>query len=195
MYNTLIAQLPAPRKNMIWKLKMPLRIKIFIWYLPKWVVLTKDNLARRRWKGSLKCCFCNLDETIQHHFFDCQLATIMWRIVQVSFSIIPPMNIFHIFNGWLNGIKKKLMYKILVGASALCWAICLSINDMVFNNTRDVTPMQIIFRATHRIRFWALLLKEDKRPHVIQGCRVIETRSMEIFATNEWSFSYRIGVG
>jgi hypothetical protein len=35
MYNALIAHLPAPRKNMIWKLKMPLKIKIFIWYLQK----------------------------------------------------------------------------------------------------------------------------------------------------------------
>jgi hypothetical protein len=58
---------------------------------------------------------------------------------------------------------------------------------MVFNKTRDVTPTQVIFRATHWIRFWALLLKEDERPHVIQGCRALETSSMEIFATNRWS--------
>jgi hypothetical protein len=85
---------------MIWKLKMPLKIKIFIWYLQKGVVLTKDNLARRRWKGSLKCCFCNLDETIQHLFFDCQLATVMWRIVHISFNITPPMNIFRMLAEW-----------------------------------------------------------------------------------------------
>jgi hypothetical protein len=132
MYNALIAHLPAPRKNMIWKLKIPLKIKIFIWYLQNGVVVTKDNLACRRWKESLNCYFCNLDEIIQHLFFDCQLATIMWRIVEVSFNITPPMNFFHMFNGWLNGINKKLMYKILVGASALCWEIWLSINDMVF---------------------------------------------------------------
>jgi hypothetical protein len=75
------------------------------------VVLTKDNLARRRWKRSLKRCFYNLDETIRQLFFDCQLATIMWRIVQVSFNVTPPMNIFHMFNGWLNGINKKLCTK------------------------------------------------------------------------------------
>jgi hypothetical protein len=99
------------------------------------------------------------------------------------------------FNGWLNGINKKLMYKILVGASALCWEIWLSRNDMVFNNTRDVTHMQVIFRATHWIRFSVLLQKEDEQPHVIQGCRVLETTWMEIFATSGWSFSYRIDVG
>jgi hypothetical protein len=69
----------------------------------------------------------------------------MWRVVQVSFNITPHVNIAHMFVGWLNGINKKIMYKILVGASALCWAIWLSRNDIAFNNTRVVTPMQVIF--------------------------------------------------
>jgi hypothetical protein len=96
------------------------------------------------------------------------------------------------FTGWLNGVNKNLMYKILVGASALSWAIWLSRNDMIFNNTRAVTPMQVIFLGSHWIRFWALLQKEDERPHIIRGCRVLETTSMEIFASNGWSFSNRI---
>ena len=57
-----------PHNHIIWKLKLPLKIKIFMWYLIKGVTLTKDNLARLRWKGSLKCCCCNLNETIQHLF-------------------------------------------------------------------------------------------------------------------------------
>jgi hypothetical protein len=157
MYNSLITQLPAPRKNVIWKLKLPLKVKIFVWYLEKGVVLTKDNLARRQWKGCLKYYFYNLDETIEHLFFDCQMTRIMWRIVHVPFNITQPVNIAHIFTRWLNGINKKLMYKILVGASALCWAFWLSRNDMIFNNTRVVTPMQVIFWGTHWIRFWVLL--------------------------------------
>ena len=181
--------------NIIWKLKIPLKIKVFMWYLQKGVVLTKDNLARRQWKGSIKCCFCNFDEAIQHLFFDCQLARIIWRIVHVSFNITPPMNILHMFNGWLIGLNKKLMYKILVGASAVCWAIWLSRNDMVFNNSRAATPLQVIFRGTHWIRFWALLQKENERPQVTLGCRVLETTAMEFFSSNGWSFSYTISNG
>ena len=89
------------------------------------------------------------------------MARIIWGIVQVSFNISPHVSIFHMFNGWLNGINKELMYKILVGASALCWTIWLSRNGMVFNNFRAVTPLQVIFRGTHWIRFWALLQMED----------------------------------
>ena len=108
-------------------------------------------------EGKYKVLFFSLDEIIQHLFFDCQMARIISKIVQVSFNISPPLSIFYMFNGWLNGINKELMYKILVGASALCWTIWLSRNDMVFNNFRAVTPLQIIFRGTYWIRFWALL--------------------------------------
>jgi hypothetical protein len=92
-------------------------------------------------EGKFKVLFCNIDETIQHLFFYCQLARFMWRIVQVSFNITPPVSIFHMFNGWLGGINKKLIYKILVGAFDLCWVIWLSRNDMIFNNTQAFTPM------------------------------------------------------
>ncbi|WVZ52933.1 hypothetical protein U9M48_003932 [Paspalum notatum var. saurae] len=30
----------------IWRIKLPLKINIFIWYLKKGVLLTKDNLSR-----------------------------------------------------------------------------------------------------------------------------------------------------
>jgi hypothetical protein len=40
--------------KMIWKIKIPLKIKIFLWFLQKGVVLTKDNLARKNWKGNKK---------------------------------------------------------------------------------------------------------------------------------------------
>jgi hypothetical protein len=31
----------------IWKLKVPLKIKIFMWFLSKKVIVTKDNIAKR----------------------------------------------------------------------------------------------------------------------------------------------------
>ncbi|WVZ85896.1 hypothetical protein U9M48_032754 [Paspalum notatum var. saurae] len=58
----------VPRNSILWKLKIPLKIRIFLWYLRSGVILTKDNLAKRKWKGDTKCCFCNETETIQHLF-------------------------------------------------------------------------------------------------------------------------------
>jgi hypothetical protein len=66
MYNAMLVQANYPLLKPLWKMKIPLKIKIFLWYLGKGVTLTKDNLSKRKWKGSNKCSFCNNDETIQH---------------------------------------------------------------------------------------------------------------------------------
>jgi hypothetical protein len=55
----------------LWRLKVQLKIKIFMWYMRKEVVLTKDNLIKRIWGDSKQYYFCLHDETIQHLFYDC----------------------------------------------------------------------------------------------------------------------------
>jgi hypothetical protein len=81
----------------LWKLKVLLKIKIFLWYLQRGVVLTKDNLAKRNWQGSVLCCFCHKDETIQHLFFNCPLARSIWRIIQVATNHYLPHSVSNMF--------------------------------------------------------------------------------------------------
>jgi hypothetical protein len=57
MYLVLISNGAIIRNNLIWRMKAPLKNKIFMWYLYKEVVLTKDNLARRNWNEGKRCCF------------------------------------------------------------------------------------------------------------------------------------------
>ena len=114
----------------IWKLRLPIKIKVFLWYLYTGVILTKDNLARRQWQGDRKCCFCSSDESIQHLFFDCHFAKFVWRTVHVFFNLIHPTSVQNLFISWLHGINRKLKYKILVGASAICWTIWLTRDDI-----------------------------------------------------------------
>jgi hypothetical protein len=46
MYLTLISNGVAHMNKQLWRLKVPLKIKTFMWYMRKEVVLTKDNLVR-----------------------------------------------------------------------------------------------------------------------------------------------------
>jgi hypothetical protein len=55
-------------KKYIWKMKVPLKINIFMWFLHRKVILTKDNLLKRNWIGNDSCCFYNNKESIQHLF-------------------------------------------------------------------------------------------------------------------------------
>ena len=123
MYEFLINQGTPFGNKFIWKLKIPLKIKNFIWYLQRGAILTKDNLAKRNWTGSTKCCFCNCNETIKHLFFDCQHAKIIWHIVHIATGLTPPKSISHMLGYWLTGVNKKDRLLILVGANALMWGI------------------------------------------------------------------------
>jgi hypothetical protein len=38
-------------RKYLWKIKVPLKIRIFMWFLNRKEILTKDNLAKRNWTG------------------------------------------------------------------------------------------------------------------------------------------------
>jgi len=99
-----------------------------------------------------------------------------------------------LFTDWLIGFDRKLKYKILVGAAAICWVIWLARNNVVFDKILAPSYLQVIFRGTYWIRFWSLLHQEEDRQIMMMECRKIETAAMEVFARNGWRFINRITV-
>jgi hypothetical protein len=63
------------------KIKIPLKIKIWLWLIWHDAVVTKDNLLKRNWRGNSACRFCNGDESISHLFFNCPAAKFIWSVV------------------------------------------------------------------------------------------------------------------
>jgi hypothetical protein len=53
----------------LWKSKIHLNIKIWLWMIWHNAIATKDNLLKRNWHGSFTCQFCDSAETISHLFF------------------------------------------------------------------------------------------------------------------------------
>ena len=189
MYLALINNGYIERNKIIWKLKMPLKIKIFMWYLLKGMVLMKDNLARQNWNSCLRYCLCMKNETINYLFIDCHYAKFIWRAVQFSFDLYITTSVSPIFYGWLLRVDKKKSKLIMLGAFAICWALWLCSNDMVFDKSPSVSYMQAIFRATYRFRFWAQLQRSDEvafKSSIIEllkvACRKLESMVMQLFA-------------
>jgi hypothetical protein len=48
------------------------------WLLKNNVLLTKDNMVKRKWTGNPICMFCNQTETANHLFFQCCVARYVW---------------------------------------------------------------------------------------------------------------------
>ena len=96
------------------------KIKIFLWYLKRDVILTKDNLIKRGWKGDTKCAFCGLDESIQHLFFDCYIARLLWNVLFITFKFQPPRDVTLLFGSWLLSFDKLIRNQVIVGLAAMC---------------------------------------------------------------------------
>jgi len=76
--------------KIVWKLKILLKIKIFLWFFKKEVFFIKDNLSKRNWNGDTSCCFCSELETIQHLFLESTYAKFLLRAVHMVLGISPP---------------------------------------------------------------------------------------------------------
>jgi hypothetical protein len=139
----------------MWKVQIPLKIKNFMLYLYKGVVVTKGNIAKCNWNCSKQCSFCCKEESIQHLFFDCYYARFMWGLIQITFGIRPQHNTIHLFRTWANSFGRNFKRQLLTGALPFCWAIWLSRNDIVFDKTPTKTFLQVLFRGTHWLRFWS----------------------------------------
>ena len=137
--------------------------------------------------------FLLFEQVYSTFIFDCHFAKFIWRIVHVFFNLLPPTSVHNIFIGWLEGINRKLKSQILVGASAICWTIWLTRNDIVFDKAVAPSYLQAIFRGTYWTKFWSLLQKEEEDRHLMKmGCKTIETVVMDVFARYGWSFSNRL---
>jgi hypothetical protein len=179
-------------KKYIWKIKVPLKIRIFMWFLHRKVILTKDNLLKRNWQGNKSCVFCDKDESINHLFFECPLAKIIWRIVHMTFGIPPPRNVSNMFGNWLTGLDKHVVKNVRIGACAIVWALWNSRNDHVFNKPKAPSFLQVIPMATHWIRTWSYLQPLEQRDVMDSGCNRLETVARDLFNQFGWRRDNRI---
>ena len=155
------------------------------------MLLTKDNLAKRKWTGCQKCRFCNNDETVDHLFLHCPFAKIVWRMIFFTYNIPPPSNITNMFGNWLNGVNKKDKIYIRIGVSAICWSIWTSRNDIIFNKQKGTKFLQVI--AAHWIQLWAYLFPVDQRDTMVTGCNhLLEVTQDCYFQATGWRHISRI---
>jgi hypothetical protein len=65
----------------MWRIRVPPRIHIFLWLLANNKTLTRDNLAKRRNAEDKTCLFYADLESTQHLFYDYCVAQNMWSTI------------------------------------------------------------------------------------------------------------------
>jgi zinc-binding in reverse transcriptase len=123
----------------IWKSKIPLKIKIFMSLLRRTRLLTKDQLLKRGWIGDSKCVFCDQDENADHLFVYCPTVRTLWQWI-AQFNNFTFQDCL-LANLWLIDSCIPLKDKILVELvrSVVCWVIWLERNSIIFNQSSPVS--------------------------------------------------------
>lgn len=62
----------------LWKIRLPTKIKVFMWMAIQKRLQTGTNLKKKKWKGSKNCCLCGVEETEDHIFSNCHVTKIIW---------------------------------------------------------------------------------------------------------------------
>jgi hypothetical protein len=58
--------------------KLPMNLKIFIWMVFQGRVQVGVVLGGMSWKGDTRCDVCSVLKTIDHIFFVCPVARLVW---------------------------------------------------------------------------------------------------------------------
>lgn len=73
--------------NILWSLKLPHKIRTFLWHFCKNNVPIRKLLKSKRVAVPIICFMCEHDiEHLLHIFFDCNFVTKCWRIVDLDFN-------------------------------------------------------------------------------------------------------------
>jgi len=90
--------------------------------------------------------------------------------------------------------NKKYNTLLLTAASALLWAIWITRNEVVFDKCKPKSLLQVLFRGTHWLRYWANLQRhEDLKDQMISVAQHLETSALDFFGSNGWLSQRHVG--
>ena len=82
LYRKLCTGTPTTQFSFLWSLKVPLKIRIFLWQLARKRLPSNDNIHLRHGPSNGLCALCGEGEDTNHIFFKCVLAKFMWSAVR-----------------------------------------------------------------------------------------------------------------
>ena len=166
----------------IWKAKIPLKIKIWMWLISKNAILTKDNLIKRNWRGDKYCAFCSQEESIQHLMFDCPMASYVCSLTAHVFGISCRPTTFEQFWEWVSRFIPTGRKFHMVGLVAICWALWRARNNICFENKFVRSPTEVVCLVCSFLTYWAGLQKDDDRALLEAGIATLKATALEFHA-------------
>ncbi|TYI31182.1 hypothetical protein ES332_A05G435900v1 [Gossypium tomentosum] len=154
----------------IWKLKVPSRVRYFLWLIAIDRVPTKDFLIKKGVKilDTVNVCpWCNREREKTDHFFNCIFINGFWKRIfnwwDIGWKGVNNFEDFYscCFKVKIFGSCKSLW---LIAIAAAVWSIWLARNEMVFDN-KVLTMDTLVFHAKMRALLWSRAAFDECRFH------------------------------
>ena len=150
MYESLRGQLTVEDVRLIWKRRLPLKIRLFAWLLLRRRLMTRAFRQRMYPDSPVSCPLCNQGvEDCDHLFFQCSLVQEAWQSIFVARLDTRSAEAF-----WTtvsgNFFRREADWRCMF---AMLWAIWTHRNEVIF---RDITPSgdAIIYAARGFFNSW-----------------------------------------
>ena len=173
MYRELChGQIPSAATG-LWKAKIPLKIKVFLWQLCQDRLPTSINLAKRNGPASGPCALCGVPEDADHAFFRCSLARFAWSAVRAAAGVDwDPRSRSELVSSLslVQGTSRRVMWTC---AAAMLWAIWNIRNKFTIEGVFPSHHADVIFKCIVFLPQWAPLgRQQDSDLHRQAICRL-----------------------
>ncbi|PNT70772.1 hypothetical protein BRADI_2g17525v3 [Brachypodium distachyon] len=134
--------------------------------------MTRDNLKKRHIEKPKNCVFCSENETVQHLFFDCVVAKIIWHSVSLHFNKQLGADLESIARLWLSHKKHGALNSICAVA---LWCIWKFRNSFIFDNAVWISSNQLWWLILRTLQKWKLIFKLEVLEQVEDFCSLLRS--------------------
>jgi mannosylglycoprotein endo-beta-mannosidase len=147
----------------IWTLVVPPRVHIFLWLFANNKLMTRDNMLKRNLGKPTDCIFCSEEESVDHLFFSCIVATKIWELVSEFFGISIGLDYLSVARFWIANKKHMALNTI---CAATLWSIWKSRNALIFDSKTWISLKQVLIMILNTLKKWRLIFIEIMLPQV-----------------------------
>jgi hypothetical protein len=142
------------RMKKLWKSKLPMKLKMFMWLVSQDRIQSGVNLKRMHWKGDPRCVVCNRPESADHILFSCVLARFTWGCLGRAFGWNKtPKSLQDFLDGWLHMNDDEYKFKLFLFTMVL-WVLWITRNKMVLEGVFPSDPADVLFKIYTFLQKW-----------------------------------------
>lgn len=134
LYFRLVSGTSSPRFNDVWRARIPLKIKKFLWQAIRGRLPIADQIRKRNGPASKFCSLCSRREDSDHILFNCDFADLLWSCTRSWLGVKWAPCSFAQLLTLANTLSGQLRRLFWFGFAAMSWALWTTRNKFTIEH-------------------------------------------------------------